>query len=156
MRMTWQKKIVGRSEKELSEALEHSERVLDEELEGGGWKLNMDKREVVPKMKGKRLGFDLTGWRGRATQADVLRGMATIVRNYSAETERHEQRGCPWADFGRVWAKKRIIFGCKVLGAAVAAAETCAWHDSEMQLGSGRVSGSTSTGGFRLYRWRWQ
>ena len=31
------------------------------------------------------------------------------------------------------WAKKRIIFGCKVLGAAVAAAETYAWHDSEMQ-----------------------
>ena len=31
------------------------------------------------------------------------------------------------------WAKKRIIFGCKVLGAAVSAAETYAWHDSEMK-----------------------
>ena len=44
-----------------------------------------------------------------------------------------------WLSMGRYWtvkghwAKKRIIFGCKVLGAAVAAAETCAWHDSEMQ-----------------------
>ena len=40
-----------------------------------------------------------------------------------------------WLSMGRFWtgAKKRIIFGCKVLGAAVAAAETCAWHDSEMQ-----------------------
>ena len=36
-------------------------RVLDEELEGGGWKRNMDKREVVPTMKGKRPGFDLAG-----------------------------------------------------------------------------------------------
>ena len=33
----------------------------------------------------------------------------------------------------RHWAKKRAIFGCKVLGAAVSAAETCAWHESEMQ-----------------------
>ena len=31
------------------------------------------------------------------------------------------------------WAKKRVIFGCKVLGTAVPAAETCAWHESEMQ-----------------------
>ena len=31
------------------------------------------------------------------------------------------------------WAKKRVIFGCKVLGAAVSAAETYAWHESEMQ-----------------------
>ena len=30
------KKVVGRSEEELYEALEHSDRVLDEELEGGG------------------------------------------------------------------------------------------------------------------------
>ena len=52
---------MGRSEEEFFEALEHSDRVLDEELEGGGWKRNMDKREVVPTMKGKRLGFDLAG-----------------------------------------------------------------------------------------------
>ena len=38
------KKIVGKSEEELFEALEHSDRVLDEELEGGGWKRNVDKR----------------------------------------------------------------------------------------------------------------
>ena len=35
--------------------------VLNEELAGGGWKRNMDKREVVPTMKGKRRGFDLEG-----------------------------------------------------------------------------------------------
>ena len=31
------------------------------------------------------------------------------------------------------WAKKRIIFGCKVLGAAVSVAETYAWqiHESD-------------------------
>ena len=49
--------MVGRSEKELFEALEFSDKVLDEEL--GGWKRNMDKREVVPTMKGRRPGFDL-------------------------------------------------------------------------------------------------
>ena len=42
------KKIVGRSEKELFEALKHSDEVLDEELARGGWKRNVDKREVVP------------------------------------------------------------------------------------------------------------
>ena len=57
------KKILGRSEEELFEALEHSDRVLDDELEGGGWKRNVDKREVVPTMKGKRPGFD----RGKVT-----------------------------------------------------------------------------------------
>ena len=31
---TWQKKVVGRSEKEFFEALEFSDKVLDEELEG--------------------------------------------------------------------------------------------------------------------------
>ena len=35
---------MGRSEEELFEALEHSDRVLDEELEGGGWKQNVHKR----------------------------------------------------------------------------------------------------------------
>ena len=55
------KKVVGRSEEELSETLEHSDRVQDEGLEGGGWKRNMDKREVVPTKKGKRPGFDLAG-----------------------------------------------------------------------------------------------
>ena len=37
-----------------------------------------------------------------------------------------------WTVKGR-WAKKRIIFGCKNLGTAVSAAETYAWHDSEMK-----------------------
>ena len=62
------KKIVGRSEKELFEALEHSDRVLDEELARCGWKRNMDKREVVPTMKVKRSGFDLAG-KGQAIVA---------------------------------------------------------------------------------------
>ena len=35
-------KIVGRSEKELFEALRHSDEVPDEELARGGWKRNMD------------------------------------------------------------------------------------------------------------------
>ena len=52
---------------------------------------------------------------------DVSHGTATIGRSCSAERERYD------------WAKKRIIFGCKVLGAAVSAAETYAWHDSEMK-----------------------
>ena len=55
------KKKVCRSEEELFEALEHSDRVLDEELEGGGWNRNMDKREVVPTMKGKARSM----WRER-------------------------------------------------------------------------------------------
>ena len=82
------KKVVGRSEEELFEALEHSDRVLDrvldEELEGGGWKRNVDKREVVPTMKGKRSGIDLAP-KGRC----------------SAERERHALRGSQWADSGR-------------------------------------------------------
>ena len=46
------KKVVGRSEEGLFEALEFSDKVLDEELEVGGWNRNMDKREVVPTMGG--------------------------------------------------------------------------------------------------------
>ena len=38
---TWPKKVVGRSEKELFEALEFSDKVLDEELEVGCWKRNV-------------------------------------------------------------------------------------------------------------------
>ena len=59
------KKVVGRSEKELFEALEFSDKVLDEELEVGSWKRNMDKREIVPTMKGRRPGFDLKQKRAR-------------------------------------------------------------------------------------------
>ena len=55
--ISWQQKVVGRSEEELFEALEHSDRVLDEDLAGCGWKRNLDKREVVSTMKGKRPGF---------------------------------------------------------------------------------------------------
>ena len=83
--MTWQKKV-GRSEEELFEALEHSHRVLDEELASGGWKRNMDKREVVPTMKGKRPGFDL-----------AKKKAGTVGRNCFAERERY----CPWADSGQ-------------------------------------------------------
>ena len=62
--------------------------------------------------------------------------MATIVRNCSVEKGQYVRRGSPLGKFWTVkghWAKKRIIFGCKVLGAAVSAAETYAWHDSEMK-----------------------
>ena len=38
--------------------LENTDRVLDEQLEESGWKQNMDKREVVPRMKeGKEVGL---------------------------------------------------------------------------------------------------
>ena len=100
------KKIVARSEKELFEALKHSHEVLDEELARGGWKRNVDKREVVPTMKAERPGFDLVG-NGHAslleldTWADGSRGMATIGRNCSAERGRFALHGCLWADSGR-------------------------------------------------------
>ena len=100
------KKVVGRSEKELFEALEFSDKVLDEELEVGGWKRNMDKREVVPTMKGRRPGFDLKKksealWRVRDTWEDDSRGMASIGRSCSAVRERYAVRGSQWADSGR-------------------------------------------------------
>ena len=66
----------GRYEKELFEALEHSDRVPDEELGEGrrsGSKRNMDKREAVPTMKGKRQGFDLAG-KGQCIVAGTWRG----------------------------------------------------------------------------------
>ena len=86
------KKVVGRSEKELFEALEFSDKVLDEELEVGGWKGNMDNWEVVPTMKGRRPGFDFCKksealWRVRDIWEDVSRGTATIGRSCSAERE---------------------------------------------------------------------
>ena len=135
------KKIVGKSEEELFEALEHSDRVLDEELEGGGWERNVDKREVVPTMKGKRLGFDLAG-RGQGIVAGArhLGGRFTWNGNNREELLCRERAiRTAWLPMGRFWtveghwAKKRVIVGCKVLGAAVSAAETCAWHESEMQ-----------------------
>ena len=101
--MTWQTKVVGRNEDELFEALKHSDRVLDEELEGGGWKGNMDKSEVVPTMKGKRPGFDLAGkGQGIVAGARHLGGRFTWNgRSCSAERERHALRGFQWADSGR-------------------------------------------------------
>ena len=60
MQMTWQKKRLAGARRDSFEALEFSDKVLDEELEVGGWKRNMDKREVVPTMKGRRPGFVLT------------------------------------------------------------------------------------------------
>ena len=135
------KKIVGRSEKELFEALKHSDEVLDEELARGGWKRNMDKREVVPTMKGKRPGFDLVGnGQGIVAGARHLGGRLTWNGNNREELLcRKRAVRTAWLSMGRFWtvkghwATKRIIFGCKVLGAAVAAAETYAWHDSEVQ-----------------------
>ena len=134
-------KIVRRSEKELLEALEHSDRVLGEELAGSGWKRNMDKREVVPTTNGKRLGFDLAGkGQGIVAGARHLGGRFTWSGNNREELLcRKRAIRTAWLSMGRFWtvkghwAKKRIIFGCKVLGAAVAAAETHAWHGSEMQ-----------------------
>ena len=68
---------MGRSEEENFEAMEHSDRVFDEELEGGGWKRNMDKREVVPTMKVRRPGFDLAG-KGQGTVAGELDTWGTL------------------------------------------------------------------------------
>ena len=88
------------------EALEHSDRVLDEELEGGGWKRNMDKREVLPTMK-ERGSASIWRERDKApereldTWADASRGTATIGRSCSAERERYALRDSQWADSGR-------------------------------------------------------
>ena len=98
------KKVVGRSEKELFEAL--ADKVLDEELEVGGWKRNMDKREVVPMMKDRRPGFDLKKksealWRVRDIWEDVSRATATIGRSCSAERQRYALRGSQLANSGQ-------------------------------------------------------
>ena len=132
---------MGRSEDEVSEALEHSDRVLDEELEGGGWKRKKDKREVVPTVEGKRPGFDLAEkGQGIVAGARHLGGRSTWNGNNLEELLcRKRAIRTAWLSTGRFWtvkghwAKKRVIFGCKVLGAAVSAAETYAWHESEMQ-----------------------
>ena len=127
------KKVVGRSEEELFEALEHFHRVLGEELEGGGWKRNMDRREVVPTMKGKRPGFDVAG-KGQGIVAGA-RHLGTWNGNNREELLcRKRAMRTTWLSMGRFWtvkghwAKKRVIFGCKVLG-AVSAAETCSWPE---------------------------
>ena len=135
------KKVVGRSEKELFEALEFSDKVLDEELEVGGWKRNMDKREVVPTMKGRRPGFDL-----KQKERGIVAGARPLGSRFTWNGNNREELLCrkrairtAWLSIGKFWtvkghwAKKRIIFGCKVLGTAVSAAETYAWHDSEMK-----------------------
>ena len=94
--------MVGRSEKELFEALEFSDKVLDEELEVGGWKRNMDKSEVVPTMKGIDLKKKSEAlWRVRDIWEDVSRGTATIGRSCSAERERYALRDSQWANFGQ-------------------------------------------------------
>ena len=93
------KKVEVRSEEELFEALEHSDRVLDEELAGRGWKRNMDKREVVPTMRERGRA---STWRERkralwwelATWVDASRGAAT-------DRERCALRGFQWASSGR-------------------------------------------------------
>ena len=134
-------KKVCRNEEELFEAVEHSDRVLDEELEGGCWKRNMDKREVVPTIKRKRLGFDLAGkGQGIVAGARHLGGRFTWNGNNWEELLcRQRAIRAAWLSMGRFWtvkghwAKKRVIFGCKVFGAAVSAAETDPWQESEMQ-----------------------
>ena len=132
--------MVGRSEEGLFEALEFSDKVLDEELEMGGWNRNMDKREVVPTMKGRRPGFDLTKkQRGIVAGARHLGGRFTWNGNNRRNCSVEKAIRTEWLSMGNFWtvkghcAKKRIIFGCKVLGAEVSAAETFAWHDSEMK-----------------------
>ena len=70
--------VVGRREEEFFEALEHSDRVLDEELEGSGW--------IVVVL---------------ATWVDASRGAATFGRSSFAERERYALRGFQWADPGR-------------------------------------------------------
>ena len=139
--MTLQKRLWPEVRKSFFEALKHSDEVLDEELARGGWKRNMDKREVVPTMKGKRPGFDLVGkGEGIVAGARHLGGRFTWNGNNREELLcRKRAVRTAWLSMGRFWtvkghwAKKRIIFGCTVLGAAVAAAETYAWHDSEVQ-----------------------
>ena len=99
----------------------------------------MDKREVVPTMKGKRPGFDLAG-RGQGMVAGVrhLEGRFTWDGNRELRCRKRAILTA-WLSMSRFWtvkghwAKKRVIFGCKVLGAAVWAAGTHAWHESEMQ-----------------------
>ena len=76
----------------------------------------MDKREVVPTMKGKRNG----------SNREELLCRQRAMRTAWLSMDRF------WTVKGH-WAKKRVIFGCKVLGAAVSAAETYACHESEMQ-----------------------
>ena len=117
------------------------DKVLDEELEVGGWKRNMDKREVVPTMKERRPGFDL-----KQKERGIVAGARHLGGRFTWNGNNREELLCrrrairtAWLSMGKFWtveghwAKKRIIFGCKVLGAAVSAAETYAWHDSEMK-----------------------
>ena len=104
---TWQKKVVGKSEKELFEALEFSDKVLDEKLEVGGSKRNMDKREVVPTMKGRRPVFDLKQKeRGIVAGARHLGGRFTWNGNnreelFCRKKGRYVRRGSPWASSGQ-------------------------------------------------------
>ena len=92
-------------------------------------------------MKGRRPGFDLAG-RGQGIAA----GARHLGRRFTWNGNNREELLCrerairtAWLPMGRFWTveghwtKKRVIFGCKVLGAAVSAAETYAWRESEMQ-----------------------
>ena len=109
------KKVVGRSEKELFEALELSDKVLEEEYGQEGGRADDE---------GRRPGFDLKHKGG------IVAGANPVVKG------RYVRRGSPWANSGQWRAtgpRNAVIFGCKVLGAAVSAAETDAWHDSEMK-----------------------
>ena len=92
----------------------------------------MDKGDVVPTMKRKWPGIDLAG-KGQG----IVVGARHLGRRFTWNGNNREELLCrkrairtAWLSMGKFWtvkvhwAKKRVIFGCKVLGAAVSAAET--------------------------------
>ena len=83
------KKVEVRSEEELFEALEHSDRVLDEELAGRGWKRNMDKREVVPTMRERGRAFDLAGKKKGHCGGSSPLGWTLHVERQQTESDAH-------------------------------------------------------------------
>ena len=94
----------------------------------------MDKREVMPSMRRKRPGFDLAG-KKKGNLAGARHSGGRFTWNGNSREEllcRKRAIRIAWLSMGRFWtvkghwAKKRVIFGCKVLGAAVSAAETYA------------------------------
>ena len=92
----------------------------------------MDKRKIVPTMKERRPGFDL-----KQKERDIVAGARHLGGRFTWNGNNREELLCrkralrtAWLSMGKFWtvkghwAKKRITFGCKVLGAAVLAAET--------------------------------
>ena len=84
----------------------------------------MDKREIVPTMKGRRPGFDL-----KQKERGIVAGARHLGGRFTWNGNNREELLCrkrvirtAWLSMGKFWtvqghwAKKRIIFGCKVLG----------------------------------------